>query len=66
VNVDRQLLRIEDVCIATSLGRTKVYELISAGQIKAVKIGKAVRVPADEVTAFVDRTKAEAGLVPVA
>jgi len=62
VSVDRYLLRIEDVCAATSLGRTKVYNEVAAGRIKVVKIGRAVRIPADELAAYVARVKAESGL----
>lgn len=31
---------IEDVCTATGLGKTKIYQLINSGTLKARKIGK--------------------------
>ena len=64
--MDKLLYRIEEACIATGLGRTKVYDEIAAGRIRVVKIGKAVRIPADELRAYVERVKAESGLAPVA
>ncbi len=33
-------LSIEDTMSATGIGRTKIYELINAGELKAKKIGK--------------------------
>jgi excisionase family DNA binding protein len=66
VLVDKLLYRIEEACIATALGRTKVYDEIAAGRIRVVKIGKSVRIPADELRAYVERVKAENGLAPVA
>jgi len=32
-------LSIEEVCSATGLGRTKLYQIINAGELKARKIG---------------------------
>ena len=36
-----------------SIGRTSVYELISAGDLETVHIGRSMRIPADSVQAFV-------------
>lgn len=33
-------LSIEEAMSATGIGRTKIYELINSGQLKAKKIGK--------------------------
>ncbi len=38
-----------------AIGRTTLYELIAAGQLKTVHIGRAVRVPVAELDAFVAR-----------
>jgi excisionase family DNA binding protein len=64
--MEKLLLRIEEGCLATGLGRTKLYDEIAKGRLHVVKIGKSVRIPADELRAYVDRAKAEAGLAPVA
>ena len=45
-------LTIEEVCTATGLGRTKVYEAISAGALPAKKWGKRTIVLKSDLEAF--------------
>jgi excisionase family DNA binding protein len=40
----RLLLRVPEVAKALGLGRTKVYELIAAGELPMIRLGRAVRV----------------------
>jgi len=40
---------------ALDLSRSRIYELISDGEIGACKIGKRTVIPASELTAFLDR-----------
>ena len=47
------LLRITEVAVMLSVSRTKVYELIAAGELASVKVGGSRRVPIDAVEAFV-------------
>jgi excisionase family DNA binding protein len=51
------LLTVAEVADALSLGRSKVYELMAAGQIEAIKIGRSRRVPADSLAAFIERAR---------
>lgn len=51
----------EDAAEALSLSRNTVYELMAAGQIASVKIGRARRIPATALTAFVESLEAEQG-----
>lgn len=37
---------IKDACHATSLGRTRLYELINGGEIEVIKIGRRTLVTA--------------------
>ena len=53
------LLRIVDCAEKLGLGRTKIYELIALGELRAVHIGRAVRIPASEVERFVEKLQAE-------
>jgi excisionase family DNA binding protein len=46
------LLTVEDAARALSLGRTKVYELLDAGLLRSVKIGRARRLPVDGLVEF--------------
>jgi excisionase family DNA binding protein len=62
--MEKLLYRIEEASALTSRCRTGLYEDIKAGRLGVVKIGKSVRIPADELRAYVDRLKAEAGLAP--
>jgi excisionase family DNA binding protein len=64
--VEKLLYRVEEACTVTGLGRTKLYDEIARKRIGVVHFGKSVRIPADELRAFVDRAKAEAGLATVA
>lgn len=40
MNADAELLSVRDFCKTAGIGRTKVYELLGKGDIKAVKIGR--------------------------
>ena len=64
--MDKMLYRVEEACLLTGLGRTKLYDEIAKQRLGVVRFGKSVRIPADELRAYVERAKAEAGLAPVA
>ncbi len=49
------LLTIVEAARVLSIGRTTMYELVAAGEIDVVHIGRAVRVPVTELDAFVAR-----------
>lgn len=57
--MDKKLLTLPEVQATLSLGRSKVYELIGEGQLRPVRVGRAVRFPAHEIDAFVERLQAE-------
>ena len=46
---------IEDAAAALGLSRSRLYELIAAGEIAACKVGKRTIIPATELTTFLDR-----------
>jgi excisionase family DNA binding protein len=48
----REALTIGEVCKACGLGRTTVYEAITAGRLKARKAGKRTLVLRDDMKAF--------------
>lgn len=54
------LLTVEETCDRLSLGRTSVFSLIAAGEIRSVKIGKARRVVADSLNTWVAAKLADA------
>lgn len=53
------LLTIPQAADALGIGRTKTYELISTGELPAVRIGRAVRIPARAVEDFAIRLEQE-------
>ena len=55
-----RLLKIPEAAAELSIGRSRLYELLSAGDIKAVRIGsRGVRVPQSELDRFVTERLAE-------
>lgn len=55
-----ELLRVRQAGELLGLGHSKVYELLRAGELRSVRIGRARRIPRAEVAAFVARRMAEA------
>lgn len=43
--MEQELLRVEEAARILGIGRTKAYELVAAGAIPTLRIGRAVRVP---------------------
>ena len=46
------LLKIPEVMERLAVGQTKVYELMSSGELRSVKVGRSRRVPSDELERF--------------
>jgi len=49
------LLPIPDACRALGISRSKLYELISAGDLSVRKIGRKTVIPRENLTSFVAR-----------
>ena len=47
------------------MGASKFWELVMAGEIKSIKIGKARRIPAGELQAWISRQIEAADAIPV-
>lgn len=48
-------VRIKEACRLTGIGRSKLYELIAAGEIRTVKVGSMTLVPVSGLRALIDR-----------
>jgi excisionase family DNA binding protein len=48
-----RLLTVKEVAGMLAIGRTTVYELIARGEIPAVKIGRARRIPSSAIDRFI-------------
>ncbi|HEX2563216.1 MAG TPA: helix-turn-helix domain-containing protein [Acidimicrobiales bacterium] len=53
VEVERVLLRPEEVAAMLGIGRTAVFELLRTGELRSVKIGKSRRIPTVAVHEYV-------------
>jgi excisionase family DNA binding protein len=48
-------VRVREACRLTGIGRSKLYELIAAGEIEIIKIGSITLVPIASLTEFLRR-----------
>lgn len=52
----RLLLDSREVATLLGLGRTKVFELMAAGDLPVIRIGRSVRVPREALIAWIRQT----------
>ena len=58
--METRLLKVPDVAARLTLSRSKTYELIQTGELRAIRVGRARRVPESEAERFVALRMAEA------
>ena len=56
-HVEPICVRINDAAQMIGIGRTKLYELISSGELETVKIGKATRIITASLHGLVERQR---------
>lgn len=54
--IDKLSYSIDEAVVATSLGRTNIFNLIRDGKLRAVRVGNRTIIPADVLKAFVNGT----------
>ena len=54
------LLKPMEAAKAIGLGRSKIYNLIASGVIPSVRIGKSVRVPVEDLRAWIKKQTSNA------
>jgi excisionase family DNA binding protein len=47
-------VRVLEACRLTGIGRSKLYELIAAGEIEIIKVGTITLVPISSLTKFLE------------
>ena len=47
-------LRIEDLMSILSIGRNTAYDLVRAGKIRSVKVGRQIRIPREALMEFLN------------
>ena len=52
--MDRMLFRADEVATLLGLCRSKIYEMLATGELPSIKIGRSVRVPADQLREWVE------------
>jgi excisionase family DNA binding protein len=57
ISNDPVLLDVEATARSLSIGKTKLFELIRAGELSTVAIGRRRLIPRDEVLAYVERLR---------
>jgi excisionase family DNA binding protein len=55
---ERLLLRVPEAAWRLGLSRSTVFALIAAGELRVVKVGRAVRIPSTELIAWIERQSA--------
>ncbi len=60
-NTTKLLFSISEAMAATSLGRTKIYELIGNGALETVTLGRRRMIPAEALHTWVERLRRKCG-----
>ena len=50
-------VRIREACRLTGIGRSKLYELIAAGEIEIIKVGTITLVHTESLHSFIERRR---------
>lgn len=53
------VMPINEACTALSVGRSTIYNLMAAGKLKIVKIGRSTRITTESIRALVEGGAAE-------
>ena len=53
--MQRLLLKPTEAAEVLGIGRTKIYSLLSSGELPAVRVGRSIRVPAAALQEWLDR-----------
>ncbi len=53
----RQLLSVKEVAQLLGLSRSKLYEMIAAGDLEAYRLGGRIRVPTHAVAELLEKTR---------
>ena len=56
-NAVPRLLTVEEAGRLLAVSRSTVYELITAGRLETVHIGRSVRVPLDAIASYIERLR---------
>ena len=60
-SVETMLLTAEEAAIVLGIGRTKVFEMLAARELPAIRIGRCVRISRRELERWIDGQLEDAG-----
>lgn len=55
----KDVLTVDEVCSALSLGRNSVYDLLHSGEIKSIRIGKKYLIPKVYLIDFINLNRVD-------
>lgn len=47
------MLKPPEAADLLNVGRDKIYELVHAGELKAIRLGRSIRIPKEEIQRFI-------------
>ena len=56
------LLKVDEAAKRLSLSRSLLYQLLMSGEIESVKVGRARRIPASALDAYVNQLRSAGGI----
>ena len=57
----QRLLRVPEAAAVLGVGKSTTYDLINAGALRAVKVGRSLRVATEDIEAYISALRDEAG-----
>ena len=57
--MEKLLLSAEDVAEALTISRTRVYEILAAGELFSVRLGKVRRIPRESLAEYIEKLREE-------
>jgi excisionase family DNA binding protein len=51
---DERLYTYRQVCVALGIEKSKFYELVASGELRAVRMGRQVRVRPDQLRSYIE------------
>ena len=61
MDIGQLLYRPEEGASVLGVSRSRLFELLAAGEVESVQIGRSRRIPREALVAYVDRLRADQG-----
>jgi excisionase family DNA binding protein len=64
VATERELLRAEEAAVVLGIGRSKVFEMLRAGELPVIRLGRSVRIPRQALAVWIEERTEQPGSRP--